>query len=103
MAGENQTVNVTYNNLHVTATQAVNAAGIYELDAYDTIGINGADAFRVKGEEAVSIEANSIANGDQTYRFVIQTYSKNNAAFTVSLLPKTGLLRSWTIPSIYPA
>ena len=79
VAGENQTVNVTYNNLHVTATQAVNAAGIYELDAYDTIGINGADAFRVKGEEAVSIEANSIANGDQTYRFVIQTYSKNNA------------------------
>lgn len=79
VSGENQTVNVTYNNLHVTATQAVNAAGIYELDAYDTIGINGANAYRLEGENATAIEVSSIANGDQAYRFVIQTYSKNDA------------------------
>lgn len=78
VAGENQTVNISYNNLHLTATQAVNAAGIYELDAYDTIGINGANAFRVNGDQAEAIAASSISNGDQVYRFVIQTYSKND-------------------------
>lgn len=77
-AGENQTVNVTYNNLHMTATQAVNAAGIYDLDAYDTIGINGANAYRINGDQAESISAGSISNGDQIYRLMIQTYSKND-------------------------
>lgn len=78
-AGENQTVNISYNNLHLTATQAVNAAGIYELDAYDTIGVNGANAYRVYDDEVESISANEISNGDQIYRLVIQTYSKNDA------------------------
>lgn len=78
VAGENQTVNITYNNLYLTATQAVNAAAIYELDAYDTIGINGAKAYRIDGEQAVAVDPSSIANGDKTYRFVIQTYSQND-------------------------
>lgn len=78
-AGENQTVNISYNNLHLTATQAVNAAGIYELDAYDTIGVNGANAYQVYDDEVESISANEISNGDQIYRLVIQTYSQNDA------------------------
>ncbi len=77
MAGENQTVNISYNNLYLTATQAVNAAGIYELDAYDTIGVNGANAYQIIDGQAESISVNNISNGDQTYRIAIQTYSKN--------------------------
>ena len=77
-AGENQTVNISYNNLHLTATQAVNEAGIYELDAYDTIGINEANVYRVCDDQAESISVNDISNGDQIYRLGIQTYSKND-------------------------
>ena len=78
-AGENQTVNIRYNNVNMTATQAVNAAGIYVLDAYDTIGISDAAVYRMEGESAEKISANSISNGDANYRFVIQAYSKNDA------------------------
>lgn len=78
-AGENQTVNIRYNNVNMTATQAVNAAGIYVLDAYDTIGISDAAVYRMDGESAVRISANNISNGDTNYRFVIQAYSKNDA------------------------
>ncbi len=79
VAGENQTVNISYNNLHLTATQAVNAAGIYELDAYDTIGVNGANAYRLDGDQVQAISVSEIANGKQMYRLMIQTYSKNDA------------------------
>lgn len=78
VAGENQTINIAYNNVYLTATQAVNAAGIYVLDAYDTIGVNSADAFMVSGDEVQKIDVDSISNGDKTYRFTIQTYSKND-------------------------
>lgn len=78
-AGENQTVNIHYKNVKMTATQAVNAAGIYVLDAYDTIGISDAAVYRMDGESAVRISANNISNKDTNYRFVIQAYSKNVA------------------------
>lgn len=78
VSGENQTVNITYNNIHISSSQAVNAAGIYELDAYDTIGISQADAYLVEGDDVSRISPNDIANGDKTYRISIQTYSKND-------------------------
>lgn len=78
VSGENQTVNITYNNIHLTASQAVNAAGIYELDAYDTIGVSQAEAFLVEGSTATKISPHDISNGDRTYRITIHTYSKND-------------------------
>lgn len=78
VSGENQTVNITYNNIHLTASQAVNAAGIYELDAYDTIGVSQAEAFLVEGSTATKISPHDISNGDKTYRITIHTYSKND-------------------------
>lgn len=88
VAGENQTVNITYNNLHLTATQAVNAAGIYKLDSYDTIGVSQADVFQVEGSRETKISANNIANGDKTYRIAIQTYSKNKTVSAVKAVYK---------------
>lgn len=76
VAGENQTINISYNNLYLTATQAVNAAGLYHLDAYDTIGVNGATAYIKDGSNYKSINANTMENGDYTYRLALQTYSK---------------------------
>lgn len=77
VAGENQTINIAYNNIYLTATQAVNAAGKYVLDSYDTIAVNDAAAFVVNGDTASEINPNSISNGDKTYRLFVQTYSKN--------------------------
>lgn len=77
VAGENQTVNITYNNVHLSAGQTVNAAKLYELDAYDTIGVDQADAYQVEGGTVRKISHNNIANGDKTYRISIQTYSGN--------------------------
>lgn len=79
VAGENQTVNISYNNLFLSATQAVNAAGLYVLDAYDTFGINSADAYIIEGTTPKSINPESISNGDRKYRISVQTYSKNDS------------------------
>lgn len=78
VSGENQTVNITYDNIHLTASQAVNAAGLYELDAYDTIGVSQADAYLVEKNAVTKISPNDISNGDKTYRITIHTYSKND-------------------------
>lgn len=78
VSGENQTVNITYDNIRLTASQAVNAAGLYELDAYDTIGVSQADAYRVEGRNVTKISPHDISNGDKTYRITIHTYSKND-------------------------
>lgn len=78
VAGENQTLNIAYNNVFLSATQAVNAAGFYVLDSYDTIGVNAADVFTVNGNSVKKINVTNVSNGDTTYRFTIQTYSKND-------------------------
>lgn len=78
-AGENVTVNVSYNNVRLTATQAVNAAALYTLDAYDTIRVSSANAYRIEGNKATKINVNSISNGDATYRIAINTYSTNDS------------------------
>lgn len=76
--GDNVTVNVSYNNLNVSATQAVNAAQKYLIDAYDTIGVSGAKVYQVNGEKVTSILPATISNADKTFRFEIQTVSKND-------------------------
>lgn len=73
VAGENKTINISYNNVTLTATQAVNAAGIYELDAYDGIGVCQAKAYLVDGKNATEINPASMKNGDKTYRLSLVT------------------------------
>lgn len=63
VSGENQTVSFVYGNVTMSASQAVNAANTYVLDAYDTIGISAADAFRIDGNHAVKIAPSGMTNG----------------------------------------
>lgn len=79
VSGENQTVSFVYGNVTMSASQAVNAANTYVLDAYDTIGISAADAFRIDGNHAVKIAPSGMTNGEYDYRIAIQAYSKNDA------------------------
>ncbi len=79
-SGENVTVNISYNNVSLSATQAVNAAAIYTLDAYDTIRVSNAAAYRLEDQNtAVKINAADMASGDIKYRIAIDTYSTNDA------------------------
>lgn len=78
-AGENVTVNISYNNIGISATQAVNAAAIYYIDAYDTIQVDSASAYLVEDDTVTGINASAIENGDKIYRIAINTSSTNDA------------------------
>ena len=79
VSGENQTVSLSYGNVTMAASQAVNASSEYILNAYDTIGVSAADAFRMNDDEAVKIEPSAMTNGEYDYRIAIQAYSTNDA------------------------